>query len=82
MRYLIIDTEKIEKGQMSEVIFNQLVDNLDADIDNILLSERESFCKFKEIWQDGFDSGWQDGFDGFNKPKNEDLYWNEFKDKL
>jgi len=70
MRYKIIDTHD-SNG-------NEVTDSFGITIGS-LLSDKETVSKFKEIWQDGYNSG----YDELSyPPKNELKDWQELKETL
>jgi hypothetical protein len=81
-KYLIIDLSLVEKGQMSEVRLEQLINDVESG-DGIILTEDETLAKFKKVW----DSAIESASCNINYERMIDKYdtendWQEFKKQL
>lgn len=79
-RYILIDTHKVEEGQMSEVRLQQLINDVYSG-DGIILSKEETEAKFKEVFDAGFNRG-EYLWIAFQTEEPKNLSWEEFKKQL
>lgn len=78
MRYILIDKEKMTFSTN----FGEASIALTSVNSTCVLSEEENLAKFREIWQNGNDSGFSNGFDGYITPITQEQDWEEFKETL
>jgi hypothetical protein len=73
MKYRLINIEEFEQKTNSVNLISVLNELKQYEV---VLSEEQTLAKFKDIWQDGFNSGYDETT---YPPKNEKQDWNEFK---